>query len=119
MKAEALERVALAAWLALIALQPVWHGLVAPPLLVPVALAVTAFTIPIALPLLAWRRRPRALLIASIVALAYFCHGVMEAWADASVRALAIAEIALSLALVLAVGTIGLEGRRAARRGAR
>ena len=115
MRVPALERIALAAWLALVALQPLWHGLLAPPARVPVAVAVLAATVPIALPLLAWRRRHRALLLASIVALAYFCHGVMEAWAAPGVRVLALAEAATALVLVVAVGTIGLEGRRARR----
>lgn len=119
MRRGALERIACAAWLALVALQPLWHGLLAPPARVPVAVAVLAATVPIALPLLALRRLHRALLLAAIVAMAYFCHGVMEAWAAPDVRALALVEAALALALALAVGTIGLHGRRAARRAAR
>lgn len=111
----ALQRVAFAAWFALAALQSVWHGWLAPPETLSRVSGVLLMTVPLALPLLAIRRRARALLLASIVALAYFCHGVMESWAAPHVRGLAYAEIALALVLIVATGTIGLLGRRAAR----
>lgn len=114
----ALQRVALAAWLALAGLQLVWHGIIAPPATLPRLAIVLLAVVPLALPLLAIRRVARALLIASIVALAYFCHGVMESWAAPQVRGLALVEVALSLALIVATGTVGLLGRRAARRAA-
>ena len=111
------EHLALAAWLALLALQPAWHGWLAPPAALPRAWVVIIATVPIALPLLALRRsRERALLLASIVALAYFCHGVMEAWAAPTIRALAATEILLALALIVATGTVGMLARRAVRR---
>lgn len=110
-------RVALAAWSALVVLQLAWHGWLAPPEAVPRGWVVAFATVPLLLPLFAWRRGlGRALLLASVVALAYFCHGVMEAWAAPEVRGLALAEVALSVALVAATGTIGLLGRRAMRR---
>lgn len=117
-RADAVERVAFAAWLALAVLQPVWHGWLAPPETLSRVAMVLLATVPLALPLLAIRRPARALLLASIVALAYFCHGVMESWAAPHVRGLAYAEIALALMLIVATGTIGLLERRAARRAA-
>lgn len=48
--------------------------------------------------LAAWLLRLRGLWIyGGIAALWWFCHGVMEAWAEPSARSLAYAEIALSL----------------------
>ena len=109
----ALTRAAFGAWLALLALVVAWHGL-----LVPSRWPVVAFAVvPLLLPLLALQRGAnRALLVASIVALPYFCHGVMELFADPSVRMLAAAEVVLSVALVVATGTIGMIGRRRTRR---
>lgn len=108
-----LVRAAFGAWLALLALEVAWHGFLVPSRWPVVTLAV----VPLALPLLALRRGTnRALLIASIVALPYFCHGVMELFADPSARLLAAGEVALSVALVIATGTIGMIGRRRARR---
>ena len=109
----ALVRAALGAWLALIALQVGWHAFLMPSGWPVVALAV----VPLALPLVALPRGiNRALLIASIVALPYFCHGVMELFADPAVRLPAAAEVVLSLALIVATGTIGMIGRRRTRR---
>jgi uncharacterized membrane protein len=111
----ALARAAFGAWSALVALEIAWHGFIVPsasrwPVL---ALAV----LPLALPLLALSRGTnRALLIASIAVLPYFCHGIMELVVDPSVRGLAAAEVALSAALVIATGTIGMIGRRRTRR---
>jgi uncharacterized membrane protein len=109
----ALVRAALGAWLALAALEIGWHVFLLPSGWGVVALAV----VPLTLPLLALPRGVnRALLIASIVALPYFCHGVMELFADPSVRTLAAAEVVLSVALIVATGTIGMIGRRRTRR---
>ncbi len=111
-----LERIALAAWFALIALELAWYGWLAPPAQVPAAAAMAIAAVPLALPLLLLRGRPlRALLLAALVSLAYFCHGVMEAWAAPQIRSLAIVEIVLTLVLVVATGTIGLVARRTKR----
>ena len=115
-RAAAWERAGFAAWFALIALQPLWHGWLAPPDTLPRTLVVGFATLPIALPLLALpRSRTRALLLAAIVALLYFCHGVMETWAAPAVRTLAAIETVLALGLILATGTVGMLHRRAAR----
>ena len=50
-----------------------------------------------------------------VVALPYFCHGVMEAWAAPEVRALAWIELLLAAGVVLAVGIAGLREHRERR----
>jgi uncharacterized membrane protein len=92
------------AWAALIALQPAWHAWLAPPARMPAAVALAIAVIPLLLPLLALRRPPRALLLAGMLSLFYFCHGVSEAWSAPAVRGLALAEIVLSLLLIGALG---------------
>jgi uncharacterized membrane protein len=52
----------------------------------------------------ALRRPPRALLLAGMLALFYFCHGVSEAWSAPATRILALVEVALSLLLIGALG---------------
>jgi uncharacterized membrane protein len=39
-----------------------------------------------------------------ILSLFYFCHGVAEAWSMPAIRWLALAEIALTLLLIAALG---------------
>ena len=46
----------------------------------------------------------RGVLIGGIVCLFYFCHGVTVAYADASARLPALAEIVLSLVVIAALG---------------
>ena len=65
-----------------------------------VALAIGL--LPLAIPLFYWRTPARALLLAGMVSLFYFCHGVAEAWAAPSERALAGIEIALAVVVILA-----------------
>lgn len=104
-------RVGLAAWAALFALQFVWHGWLARPSLMPAWLVLAITAIPLALPLLAIRDVRRALLWTGILSLFYFCHGVSESWSDAGTRWLALAEIALALLLIGALGA-GVRRRR-------
>jgi uncharacterized membrane protein len=99
------DRLGRAAWFALIALQLVWYAWLAPPQTIPVALVLSLTVIPLLLPLLALRRSlHRALLWVGILALFYFCHGVAEAWSAPTERWLALAEIALTLLLIGALG---------------
>jgi uncharacterized membrane protein len=100
------------AWAALIALQLLWHGWLVPPARMPVTVALAIAVIPLLLPLLALRRPPRALLLAGMLALFYFCHGVSEAWSAPAARSLALAEVALSLLLIGALGA-AVQKRRA------
>lgn len=97
-------RVGRAAWFALIALQLLWHGWLARPEHLPTWLVLAVTVVPLLLPLGALRDLRRALLWVGILSLFYFCHGVAEAWSLPSVKWLALAEIGLSLLVVVALG---------------
>lgn len=106
------QRIGLAAWLALLALQILWHGIVAAPSGVLSWPALSLAVVPLALPLLTWRQPSRALLLAGMVALFYFAHGIADAWSMPAVRGWASAEIVLSVLLVLAYGAASLGRKR-------
>lgn len=57
------------------------------------------------------RGRARAGFWAGLLALLWFSHGVMVAWSRPGERAFALAEIALSLAIVFAASMPGLRAR--------
>lgn len=97
-------RAGFAAWAGLLALQVLWHAWLAPPARTSVWIVLGIAVLPLLLPLLALRQSARALLLAGMVALFYFCHGVSEVWSHPDLRVLGSLEIALSLALVAAVG---------------
>jgi len=108
------ERVGAIAWGLLIALQFVWYLMLAPPLAGSPWLAIFVALPMLLLPLLAlpggWRR---VLFWCGIVALFYFCHGVVAAWVGGPlVRFPAIAEAMLSVVLIGTVGWIGRRGQR-------
>lgn len=98
------QKLGLAAWAALVALQLAWHGWLLPPQRMPVALVLALTLVPLLLPLAALRQPRRALLWVGILALFYFCHGVAEAWSAPFERALAIIEIVLTLLLIATLG---------------
>lgn len=102
--------------LALLALQLLWHGLLPPPrsALGWSALAVAVLPLLLALPG-AWQARPLPLFWANLLCLAYFCHGVSEAWTQPAMRPWALLEIVLAVAVVCAYAVLGLRSRRAAR----
>jgi uncharacterized membrane protein len=102
MNATVQKRVGFAAWGALALLQIVWHAWLLPPARMPVAAALLFGLVPLALPLLYWRTPSRALLLAGMVCLFYFCHGVAEAYAAPAERIFAGIEIALSVVVILA-----------------
>jgi uncharacterized membrane protein len=97
-------RVGRAAWFALIALQLLWHGWLAQPEHLPTWLVLAVTVVPLLLPLGALRDLRRALLWVGILSLFYFCHGVAEAWSLPTVKWLALAEIGLSLLVIVALG---------------
>ncbi len=97
-------RVGLLAWIALLALQPVWHAWLAPPERMPLALVLAITVLPLLLPLTALRNVRRALLWVGVLSLFYFCHGVAEAWSAPAERWLGLVEIALTLLLIGALG---------------
>jgi Predicted membrane protein len=106
------QKLGLVAWAALAILQLIWHGWLLPSQSMPMALVLAITLIPLLLPLAALRQPRRALLWIGILALFYFCHGVAEAWSAPAERALAVAEIALTLLLI---GTLGAGVRRPRR----
>lgn len=109
-------RIALAALLGLIALQVAWYGWLQPPVLLTPRFVLALTVLPLAIPAaFALRGSDRALFIASLIGLLHFSHGVSEAWTTPAVRALALAEVALSALLAGTVAWQGLQQRRAAR----
>ena len=99
--ASAALRFGAAALVAQLLLQLAWHAV-----LVPVARPALALAV---LPLLPglWicmRNPTRGVLIGGIVSLFYFCHGVVELLGAGTSRLPAAAEVALAVAVVLALG---------------
>lgn len=109
------QAVGFAAWGALALLQVIWHAWWAPPNTAPPWVVLAVALVPLAVPLVYWRAPRKALLLAGMIGLFYFCHGVVEAWADPHARVFAWIEIALVVVLVLAQAR--LPKRRAARSG--
>jgi uncharacterized membrane protein len=101
----------------LFALPFVWHLLLDPPQQIPAWLAVTLHAAPM-LPavILLLRRHRTAAFWGGVAALFLFCHGVMEAWATPTARVPALAEVALSVMLILASSWDGVRARLARRR---
>jgi len=96
----------------LLLLQWWWHAVIAPPLSVTPWIYAAFFCIPLlpSLWLLA-RRRRAARLVGALAALLYFCHGVMVAMSVQQLRMLALAEVALSVLVVVAASWNGLRAR--------
>lgn len=107
------ERIGVAAWIALVALQLAWYLAIAPPATGSPWLAL-ALTLPaLLLPLLALRTGlARALFWVAVVALFYFCHGVVAAWTSPEARIPAIVECVLCVVSIFAIGAIGKRDRR-------
>jgi uncharacterized membrane protein len=96
------QRLGFAAWGALWLLQIVWHAWLLPPARMPIAVALVIALLPLTVPLLYWRTPSRALLLAGMVSLFYFCHGVAEAWAAPRERIFAVIELVLAVLVILA-----------------
>lgn len=109
------QRAGFAAWAALAALQVAWHAWLLPPARMPIAVALAIGLLPLAIPLIYWRTPQRAVLVAGMVSLFYFCHGVAEAWAAPRERVLASLEIAFAVIVVLANARKPPARRRSAR----
>ncbi|MBU6417061.1 MAG: DUF2069 domain-containing protein [Xanthomonadaceae bacterium] len=95
-------RIGFAAWGGLALLQIVWHAWLLPPARMPVVVALVFALLPLALPLSYWRAPARALLLAGMISLFYFCHGIAEAYAAPNERVYAMIEIALAAIVILA-----------------
>lgn len=107
-------RAGLGAWAALVLLQFAWYLWLAPPANGNVGLALALTLPPLLLPLLALRTGPRrALLWVGIVALFYFCHGLVAAWVIPATRVPALLE---ALLCVVLIGALGRDARRAKTR---
>jgi len=110
-------RVALIALLGLAALQVLWYGWWAPPVSMDRKAAIALALVGFALPLLAARADAgRGLLVAALLCLGYFSHGVMEAWANPRARLPALAEILLAAVVILFAGWPSWQGARARKR---
>lgn len=101
MNATLQQRVGCAAWGALALLQIVWYAWLLPPARMPIAVALLIALLPLAIPLLYWHTPPRALLLAGMISLFYFCHGVAEAWAAPRERVFAWIELLLAVIVIL------------------
>ena len=97
MSARAADRIGAVALWALAALQLVWPDR---------RVLIAAVALLLLMPALGlWLRAPRrGLLLGALVGLAFFSHGVMEAWSDPGSRAYGVAEALLEIALVVALG---------------
>ncbi|MGD9582389.1 MAG: DUF2069 domain-containing protein [Lysobacterales bacterium] len=115
-------RLATLALVLLAGLQVLWYAWLAPPTTLPVPAALALSLLLFAAPLFAARSSVHAgLLIGALIALVYFAHGVMEAYANPAVRGLAATEIVLSLTAVLTAGWPAWQqalGKRRRSRGA-
>lgn len=101
------------ATLAQLALQLLWHAWLVPGTRAALALAVLPLFPAVWIGL---RNLRRGVLVAGIVSLFYFCHGVADLWSGPQSRLLAALEVALSLAVVGASYWDARTGRRVARR---
>jgi uncharacterized membrane protein len=103
-------RVGLIAWALLAVLQPAWYLWLAPPANANSAFALALTLPPLLLPLFALRTSARrALLWVGIIALFYFCHGIVAAWVIPAARLPALLE---ALLCVVLIGALGWDARR-------
>ena len=105
-------RVAAVAIVALAAWQVAWHAMLSPSTEAQ-RWAVALFFVAPLLPALGGLlvRNRRAAFWGALAALLYFCHGIMVAWSAPADRAPALAEVALSVALIAAASWDGVRAR--------
>ena len=97
---------------AVLGLQWLWHAGLAPPERWPGWALALLFSLPILPSIVLWLARHRqAAFWGAFVALGYFSHGVMEAWANPAARWLGVLEALLSAALVVAASWGGMRAR--------
>ena len=103
---------------ALLGLQWLWHAGLAPTERLPGWAVALLFSLPLLPSILLWLiRHHQAGFWGSFVALGYFSHGVMEAWANPSARWLGLLQAILSTALIVATSWDGMKARFAKPRG--
>lgn len=99
------ERVGVGAWIALIVLQFVWYLVIAPPVdgspWIALALTLPALVLPVFASKSGLRR---VLLWVGVVALFYFCHGIVAAWIAPAARVPAIIESVLCVIVIASLG---------------
>jgi len=102
---------------ALVALQWLWHGVLWPGEIGSRWLVALLFSLPL-LPsvVLLVRGRPSAQFWGGVAALFYFCHGIAEAWTIAQARPLALAEVAVSIWIIVAGSWDGMKARFSKRK---
>jgi uncharacterized membrane protein len=104
------ERVGAAAWIALVLLQFAWYLGIAPPAAGTPWIALALTLPPLLSPLFALRSGlRRTLLWTGVVALFFFCHGIVAAWTTPAARVPAVIESSLCVVLI---GTLGWSVRR-------
>ena len=97
-------RLAAGAWLALVALQLVWHALLPPPRGAGNILLAAVAAVPLLLPIRGILRGSlRAMTWGGYLAMLYLVIGVMEAWANPPQRIPAVAQVLLVAVFVAAV----------------
>jgi uncharacterized membrane protein len=113
------ERVGVTAWIALVVLQFVWYLVIAPPVGGSPWIAL-ALTLPaLLLPVFALRSGlRRTLLWVGVVALFYFCHGIVAAWIAPAARVPAMIESALCVVVIASLGCAVRRDRAARNRAA-
>ncbi|HEX7349181.1 MAG TPA: DUF2069 domain-containing protein [Rhodanobacteraceae bacterium] len=107
------QRLGFAAWGALALLQIVWHAWLLPPNGASVVPTLLVALVPLAIPLIYWRQPPRTLLVAGMVCLFYFCHGVAAAFAAPRERVFAWIEIVLAISVIVACAHMPKKRRHA------
>ena len=94
-------RLGLLAWALLVLLQLAWYLWLAPPMNGQGGLALTLALPALLLPLLAFRRGPRRMLLwVGIASLLYFAHGIVAAYSEPSARLPASIEVMLCVLLI-------------------
>lgn len=100
-------------YLALIALQPIWHALLPPPSGSGNWILAAIATVPLLLPLRGvWAGSLRAMTWAGYLSMLYFVIGVMEAWANPPQRPAALLQIALVAGLIASTVIFSRRARR-------
>jgi uncharacterized membrane protein len=104
---------AMLCYVAILFLQPIWHGLLPVPL-GNQSLALTLLsTSPLVIPLGGiLRRQVRSMIWGGYLVVLYFIAGVMEAWSNPTQRVLALLQVGLALLYVLLLVNITRQPRQ-------
>ena len=93
--------------LGILVLQPLWFLVLSPPDALPLAFVLTVTLVPLLLVFPgSWKLKPRSLVIAGTLLMAYFCIGVMEAWTHADDLIPGTLQALLCVAFFMGLATI-------------